>query len=36
VVDAVSGEVKAFVGTADPADDVTVLALRWLGSGATA
>jgi serine phosphatase RsbU (regulator of sigma subunit) len=36
VVDAVSADVRAFVGTADPADDVTVLALRWLGPGATA
>jgi len=36
VVDAVDADVKAFVGTADPADDVTVLALRWLGPGATA
>jgi serine phosphatase RsbU (regulator of sigma subunit)/CHASE2 domain-containing sensor protein len=35
VVDAVDADVKSFVGTADPADDVTVLALRWLGPGAT-
>jgi len=36
VVDAVDADVKAFVGTADAADDVTVLALRWLGPGAPA
>ncbi len=36
VVDAVSADVRTFVGTADPADDVTVLALRWLGPGAMA
>ncbi len=31
VVDAVGADVHSFVGTADPADDVTVLALRWIG-----
>jgi adenylate cyclase len=31
VVDGVLADVRSFVGTADPADDVTVLALRWLG-----
>ena len=30
VVDAVRADVKSFVGTAEPADDVTVLELRWL------
>jgi len=34
VVDAVGDDVRAFVGTALPADDVTVLAVRWTGSGA--
>jgi adenylate cyclase len=34
VVDAVGGDVRAFVGTALPADDVTVLAVRWLAPGA--
>jgi len=34
VVDAVGGEVRTFVGTAVPADDVTVLAVRWLAPGA--
>ena len=36
VVDAVGDDVRAFVGTALPADDVTVLAVRWMGSGAAA
>jgi serine phosphatase RsbU (regulator of sigma subunit) len=36
VVDAVGADVRTFVGAADPADDVTVLALRWLGPGGTA
>jgi adenylate cyclase len=36
VVNAVGADVKTFVGTAAPADDVTVLALRWLGPGTTA
>jgi len=31
VVDAVSADVREYVGKADAADDVTVLALRWLG-----
>jgi adenylate cyclase len=31
VVDAVAADVRAYVGKADAADDVTVLALRWLG-----
>ncbi len=30
-VDAVLADVRSFVGAAEPADDVTVLALRWLG-----
>jgi len=34
VVDAVGDDVRTFVGTALPADDVTVMALRWRGSGA--
>ena len=34
VVDAVGEDVRAFVGTALPADDVTVLAVRWLAPGA--
>jgi adenylate cyclase len=34
VVDAVCAEVQSFAGTAEPADDVTVLALRWLGPSA--
>jgi serine phosphatase RsbU (regulator of sigma subunit)/CHASE2 domain-containing sensor protein len=34
VVDAIGGDVRAFVGTALPADDVTVLAVRWLAPGA--
>jgi serine phosphatase RsbU (regulator of sigma subunit) len=33
VVDAVGDDVRAFVGTALPADDVTVLAVRWLAPG---
>jgi serine phosphatase RsbU (regulator of sigma subunit) len=36
VVDAVGEDVKKFVGTALPADDVTVLAVRWIVSGAAA
>jgi len=36
VVDAVADDVRTFVGTAEPADDVTVLALRWRGPGAAA
>ena len=31
-VDAVRADLRSFVGTAEPADDVTVMALRWLGS----
>ena len=31
VVDGVAADVRAYVGNADAADDVTVLALRWLG-----
>jgi serine phosphatase RsbU (regulator of sigma subunit) len=31
VVDGVTADVRAYVGHADAADDVTVLALRWLG-----
>ena len=34
VVDAVDADVRSFVGTAAPADDVTVLALRWLAPDA--
>src|SRR5258705_473032 len=30
-VDAVLADARSFVGTAEPADDVTVVALRWLG-----
>ena len=33
VIDAVGDDVHSFVGTADRADDVTVLALRWVGPG---
>jgi adenylate cyclase len=33
VVDAVNGDVRSFVGTASAADDVTVLAMRWLAPG---
>ncbi len=36
VVDAVLADVNSFVGAAEPADDITVLALRWLGSGVSA
>lgn len=32
VVDAVAADVKAFVGHAEPADDLTVLAVRWNGN----
>jgi serine phosphatase RsbU (regulator of sigma subunit) len=31
-VDAVRADLRSFVDTAEPADDVTVLALRWMGS----
>jgi serine phosphatase RsbU (regulator of sigma subunit) len=31
VVAAVADDLRAFAGATDPADDVTVLALRWLG-----
>jgi adenylate cyclase len=34
VVDAVDADIRSFVGAADPADDVTVLAVRWLAPGA--
>src|SRR5260221_12650312 len=34
VVDAVLADVRSFVGAAEPADDVTVLALRWIGPNA--
>jgi len=30
-VDAVRADVRRFVGNADPADDITLLAVRWLG-----
>ena len=33
LVEAVGTDVREFVGPADPADDVTVLALRWMASG---
>jgi serine phosphatase RsbU (regulator of sigma subunit) len=33
-VDAVRADLRTFVDTAEAADDVTVLALRWLGSAA--
>ena len=36
VVDRILADVRAFAGTAEPVDDVTVLALRWLGSVASA
>jgi serine phosphatase RsbU (regulator of sigma subunit)/CHASE2 domain-containing sensor protein len=36
VVDAVGDDVRTFVGTALPSDDVTVLAVRWLAPGAAA
>ncbi len=32
VVDAICRDIRTFVATAEPADDVTVLALRWLGA----
>jgi adenylate cyclase len=32
VVDAICSDIQTFVATAEPADDVTVLALRWLGA----
>jgi serine phosphatase RsbU (regulator of sigma subunit) len=32
-VEALRADVAAFVGDAEPADDLTVLALRWLGPG---
>jgi hypothetical protein len=34
VVDAVDADIRSFVGAADPADDVTVLLVRWLAPGA--
>jgi sigma-B regulation protein RsbU (phosphoserine phosphatase) len=33
VVDTVFGEANSFVNGAESADDMTVLALRWLGPG---
>ena len=33
--DAIGADVREFAGKADPADDITVLALRWLGPGST-
>jgi adenylate cyclase len=36
LVEAVGTDVRNFVGPADPSDDVTVLALRWMGSSANA
>jgi CHASE2 domain-containing sensor protein len=35
-VDALAADVRAFVAGAEPADDVTVLALRWIGPAADA
>jgi adenylate cyclase len=35
VVDAVLADVRTFAGATEPTDDVTVLALRWPGAGAT-
>jgi adenylate cyclase len=35
MADAVLADVKSFVGGADPADDLTVLVLRWVGSSPT-
>jgi adenylate cyclase len=32
VVDAIRSDIQTFVASAEPADDVTVLALRWLGA----
>jgi adenylate cyclase len=34
VVDGLLDDVRAFVGKAEPADDLTILALRWRGPGA--
>lgn len=36
VVDAVCGDVRSFSAGAEPADDLTVLAVRWIGPRATA
>jgi serine phosphatase RsbU (regulator of sigma subunit) len=36
LVDAVTGDVRQFAAGAEPADDVTVMALRWLGPRAAA
>ncbi len=36
LVDALAADVQSFAAGAEPADDVTVLALRWLGPRATA
>ena len=35
LLDALQADVSAFVGGAEPADDLTVLALRWIGPAAT-
>ena len=35
LVQALHGDVLAFAGEADPADDLTILALRWRGPGGT-
>jgi serine phosphatase RsbU (regulator of sigma subunit) len=36
LVDALRADVHSFAAGAEPADDATVLGLRWIGSGATA
>ena len=36
VVEAVRADVESFVAGAEPADDLTVLVLRWTGARATA
>jgi serine phosphatase RsbU (regulator of sigma subunit) len=36
IVDALQAEVGAFANGAEPADDLTILALRWQGPGAGA
>jgi ABC-type sulfate transport system substrate-binding protein len=33
VVDALQADVEAFAAGAEPADDLTILALRWQGPG---
>ena len=31
LIDAIGADVREFVGSANPSDDITVLAMRWLG-----